>query len=98
MRFLVPFLLSLVVVPGCAQFHDGRVLFEQEGCRTCHSFQGSGGSMGPDLTAVRNRRNEEWILAYLENPRQLNPAARMPAYAHLSLGQKKALIAFLDQE
>ena len=38
---------------------------------------------GPDLARVGNRRSAAWHRVHLMQPRILNPASRMPDYAHL---------------
>ena len=32
-------------------FEHGRILFHSPACFSCHRFNGSGGGLGPDLTA-----------------------------------------------
>ena len=44
-------------------FVRGKAAFEAVQCVQCHKFQGEGdGSIGPDLTAVGNRFNAEYVL------------------------------------
>ena len=56
--------------------YKGEKLFFREGCSQCHTFQGKGGRMGPDLSAVTNIRSDSWIDSYLQDPkafREANP-------------------------
>lgn len=80
---------------GCGK--DGALLFRELGCINCHSFQGQGGAMGPDLTAVSARMSREEIGRYIKNPEQENPGTRMPAFADLGKGELQAIIDFLDR-
>jgi mono/diheme cytochrome c family protein len=86
----------LLVVAYAASRPDGAALFRREGCIGCHVFQGQGGFMGPDLTAVRNRRSRGWIREQIKNSRQHNPNSAMPSFDHLSWREINALIAYLE--
>lgn len=92
-----PVLLSFASFSLSACSINGAVLFKEEGCIHCHRFGGEGGNMGPDLTAVTERRTESWIKAYLKDPRDMNPAARMPPYDHLTRRQARAIYDYLKQ-
>ena len=85
------------LISGCSQLKDGDQLFISKGCSQCHSFKGIGGQMGPDLTAVTNRRSDKWIENYLQDPKAVNPNARMPSFKNLSRAQREAIIAFLKK-
>ena len=86
---------ALLGVAGCAP--DGKDLFEREGCLSCHSFKGRGGSMGPDLTAVTGRMSDEQIIAQIRGKAPGNTRSRMPSYDHLSGREVKALLRALKQ-
>lgn len=75
---------------------DGEVIFKREGCFGCHSFKGQGGSLGPDLTAITNKRSKRWIERYIKNPMSINPDSRMPQFKNLSKREIKALIRYLN--
>jgi len=86
---------GLFLVEGCVLTYNGEKLFFREGCSQCHTFQGKGGRMGPDLSAVTNIRSDSWIDSYLQDPKKMNPLARMPSFKHLSSSKRQAIIAFL---
>ena len=53
---------------------------------------------GPDLSAVGNRRSEEWQVLHLSAPQDLLPGSRMPSYQRLCRGEAvrgRALVAYL---
>ena len=75
---------------------DGSVIFKREGCSGCHSFKGQGGSIGPDLTAVSQRRSSRWIERYIRDPKAYNPDSRMPSFKHLSKRQIRALSRYFN--
>lgn len=85
------------VLSGCSGMYDGEKLFFQVGCSQCHTINGKGGHMGPDLTGVTNRRSDDWIYRYIQNPQKINPMARMHAFKHLSGSKRKAIIEFLHK-
>ena len=69
----------------------GGVLFEQKACLYCHKMADRGGRVGPDLTHVANRMNEQEMMI-----RIVNGARNMPAYgSSLSKDELTRLIAFL---
>ena len=73
----------------------GEGVFRDKGCMDCHRFKGKGGSMGPDLTAVRDRRSVFWIRSQIKNPQKNSPNSRMPAFEDISELEIIALIAYL---
>jgi cbb3-type cytochrome oxidase cytochrome c subunit len=87
---------AALCLAGCTP--DGAALAEQEGCLECHRFQGRGGYLGPDLTAVTARRSPEWIRQQLKNPRKNEPGSRMPPYDYLSSREIRAIISYLAGE
>ena len=88
-------ILGSLFFSGCSMMYNGEKLFYREGCIQCHTYKGKGGRMGPDLSAVTNRKNDKWIDSYLQNPKKMNPLSRMPSFKHLSSSKRKAIIAFL---
>jgi cbb3-type cytochrome oxidase cytochrome c subunit len=82
---------------GCSMTYNGEKLFFHAGCSQCHTYQGKGGRMGPDLSAVSNLRSDSWIDSYIQDPKAMNPSSRMPSFSHLSAAKRKAIIAFLKE-
>ncbi|MEO6133510.1 MAG: cytochrome c, partial [Ginsengibacter sp.] len=77
---------STIVSPETAQ---GKLLWQQYNCNSCHQVYGLGGYLGPDLTNVYSRRGEGYITAFLKNGTNI-----MPNY-DLKDHQIKELLAFL---
>ena len=86
------FILLLSVMQSTTR---GRDIFLREGCPNCHSFKGEGGTIGPDLNGVRQRRSMIWILNQIRNPESHNPGSRMPHFTHLSVVERYALWHYL---
>lgn len=59
---------EIAAMPGDAR--RGRATFfgEQAGCSKCHVFQGRGGDIGPDLTAVASKYGREALIDAILNP------------------------------
>lgn len=68
---------------------DGMDLWQRNNCQSCHQFYGLGGYMGPDLTNVSSRCDENRIRAFIRYG-----TGRMPAHA-LTENDLDALVAFL---
>lgn len=65
-------------------------------CIACHTLQGQGGTVGPVLDAVGDRRNYENLVAWLTDPQVVKPGAKMPKLP-LSPTDINELAAFLSQ-
>jgi mono/diheme cytochrome c family protein len=50
-------------------------------CLGCHTLDGEGGRIGPDLTSVRSRRSAEYIAAMVDDPQRTVPGTVMPRIA-----------------
>ncbi len=67
---------------------DGELRFRQMMCTTCHSLAVTragetkmiGGEIGPELTKVGSKINEEWLIAWLRNPKSYLEHSNMPRY------------------
>ncbi|MCW5982178.1 MAG: c-type cytochrome [Bryobacteraceae bacterium] len=55
---MAPYYLSVPMLPTAEQ---GRTLFAEASCISCHSIQGVGSSEGPDLHGVTQRRSARWL-------------------------------------
>ncbi|TAN38476.1 MAG: c-type cytochrome [Nitrospirae bacterium] len=88
-------LAGLAVVVLFFDLPEGSEIFKREGCISCHSFKGSGGSAGPELTSVTSRRTDPWIRRQITDPKSHNPSSAMPSFRHLSRKEVTALIRYL---
>ncbi len=57
---------------------SGEQLLKQYGCRGCHKIAGDGGTIGPSLEGVFERRDEAWVRTQIKQPRANNPKTVMP--------------------
>jgi ubiquinol-cytochrome c reductase cytochrome b subunit len=83
------------VSPGRTAVDEAK-LYSSLGCSGCHSINGVGGKMGPDLAMVSARnRSREWITEQIRNPGSHNPKTGMPAFGDLSPAQALGLADYL---
>lgn len=71
----------------------GRQQWMQHGCATCHQVYGLGGYLGPDLTNVHSRRDEEFIRFVLTNGYGTMPRMKLSQQA---VSELMAYLAYLD--
>jgi len=50
-------------------------------CLGCHKLKGEGGTIGPDLTTVRERRSTAYIASMIADPQRVVPGSAMPRTA-----------------
>lgn len=82
--------------PG-GQVTRGEAVFAREGCLNCHALAGKGGTAGPKLDGAGAKLSKDTLRQLLENPRAVNPAARMPSFGHLQPGELEALAEYLSR-
>lgn len=76
---------------------NGKIRVSESRCITCHSFEGRGGAIGPDLTRVGEKVNRTWLYSWLEEPQHYQPKTLMP---HFSFPEQDilAITEFLMEE
>ncbi len=76
---------------------SGPQLIDEYGCRGCHVIKATGGTIGPNLDTVFERRDEAWVLKQIENPRANKADTIMPPLG-LRPEQIAAIVEFLRSE
>lgn len=76
---------QLIVPRPHSEFHpDGEFgrLYQRYKCFVCHSVNGSGGTLAPDLSFEGSRSRRDWIAGFLKHPQTIRPAltVRMPDF------------------
>lgn len=94
-------LISVVLLASCAHAQDGRALvdrgrmvFRDQGCYGCHTAEGMGTPIGPDLSRIGAKRNETDLARWLRDPSTHRPSAHMPKI-QLTEAEVQALTAYL---
>jgi mono/diheme cytochrome c family protein len=67
---------------------QGSVRFRQTFCTTCHALAVTragetkmiGGDIGPELSKVGSKVSPDWLVAWLRDPKSLQPHTEMPRY------------------
>ncbi|MFC1987914.1 cytochrome b N-terminal domain-containing protein [Chloroflexota bacterium] len=74
---------------------QGRNVYEEINCSYCHSINGVGGAIGPDLTDLASRLYEQQITTYLLNPDSMVPDTLHPKLQFTS-EELEALVTYLE--
>ena len=73
----------------------GEASFNKRSCAFCHTLNGRGGNLGPDLTNVKERRSGEWLFKWLKDPHALKPDTIMPRVTWTSDREIHDVISYL---
>jgi mono/diheme cytochrome c family protein len=79
---------------GAGYINEAKALVQQKGCRACHTINGRGGVIGPDLTYEGDKSTEQhdysrlvgvesefaWHVAHLKEPKAMSPTSVMPNF------------------
>ena len=76
---------------------NGRALFGELRCVTCHAVNGRGGTTGPELTRIGDKVRRDWLFSYLKDPHRVQPDTPMLQY-RLTDDQLRDVSAFLLDE
>ena len=76
---------------------EGAEIFAQVGCLNCHTYLGTGNSVGPELTEEGNRnRGLDWQVGHMKNPPEYSPGSSMPSFAGLGDENLRKIAVFLE--
>jgi cbb3-type cytochrome oxidase cytochrome c subunit len=101
--FVVILLLAgqmLIAPAGFAQDASealARRLLNSQGCKACHSFEGTGATRGSDLDKVGSRLTREQLRSQLVNPQHRHADGRIADFSHLQEHEIEALTNFLSE-
>jgi ubiquinol-cytochrome c reductase cytochrome b subunit len=75
---------------------DGQKLFTSVGCVGCHTINGKGGNVGPDLSGEANRgHSRSWLASQIRNPKIHVANSIMPSFKNLTNQQVNDLVDYL---
>lgn len=74
---------------------SGKLVFDNKHCDACHTINGAGGKIGPDLSVYGLIRTKEWMIQHHINPRSLVGGSVMPDFKY-SKTELEALALYLE--
>lgn len=83
---LKEFLLSsrddkpLLEPPGEGDPDNGGLLFREARCVTCHTIEGKGGYIGPELELITKKVSRKWAYNWLTRTHYFDPKTKMPQF------------------
>ncbi|HEY4716865.1 MAG TPA: cytochrome c [bacterium] len=90
-----PPILAKAADAQAKELTPGQRIYQENRCSSCHSISGIGGTTGPDLSKVADRRDKDWVHKHFKNPQELVPGSAMPSFGHLSEEDLQALTDFI---
>jgi cytochrome c2 len=84
---------GMVEVPKAYELNAGIELVERYGCYGCHKIKGweTRRKVGPDLSKVASKTNEEFMFRWVKEPRGLRPT-RMPQFWDVRIDETPELL------
>jgi mono/diheme cytochrome c family protein len=76
---------------------NGKKLFSEGRCISCHTVEGKGNASAPELSKVASAATRGWLLAFLRDPQAFAPRTRMPRY-HFSDAESRDVVAYMQDE
>jgi len=76
---------------------NGKKLFSESRCISCHTVEGKGNGSAPELSKVASSATRGWLLAFLRDPQAFYPRTKMPAY-HFSESEARDVVAYIEDE
>jgi mono/diheme cytochrome c family protein len=74
---------------------SGKAVFEGRACNACHTINGVGGKIGPDLSVYGRQRTKAWMIQHHLNPRSVVGGSVMPDFRY-SQSELEAIAAYLS--
>ena len=80
-----------------ASVKEGARLFSSQGCIACHTVDGQGGDVGPNLSNEGSEGySDQWLTRQIRDPKSHDKSTAMPAFTSLSDKQVQNLVDFLQ--
>ena len=96
--FLIPRIKSKDIAQDIGgSYEQGKQIFGESRCVTCHSVEGRGGNIGPDLAKIASKANPDWLFRWIKDPQALFPGTRMAVFGFVD-EDVRHLVAFLMEE
>ena len=59
---------------------EGKNIFKDSRCVSCHSVEGKGGTLGPELGKISSKMVQERLIRIIKNPHEIWADSQMPIY------------------
>lgn len=76
---------------------NGKKLFAESRCISCHTVEGKGNGGGPELSKIGSSITRGWLLAFVRDAQAFNPRTTMPRF-HFSDEESRDVVEYLAQE
>ena len=76
---------------------EGKKIFGDSRCVSCHSIEGKGGTIGPELSKISSKMVPERLMRIIKNPHELWASSQMPIYG-FSDQEIQKIVTFLVKE
>ncbi|HXY40805.1 MAG TPA: c-type cytochrome [Vicinamibacteria bacterium] len=76
---------------------NGKRLFSEGRCISCHTVEGKGNGSAPELSTIATAATRGWLLSFLRDPHAFYPQTRMPQY-HFSESESRDVVAYMEEE
>jgi cytochrome c2 len=73
---------------------EGKIFFGRLRCLSCHTLNGKGGTIGPELSKISQKTDRSWLSAWLQSPSTYNTHTKMPTF-NLTTMERLGLIEYL---
>ena len=80
-----------------ADTEKGGEIFRRSRCVTCHSLNGRGGTLAPELAHVGSKVSRDWLYTWIRDPHRLQPKTLMPRFRFAD-DELRDLAAYLASE
>jgi mono/diheme cytochrome c family protein len=67
----------------------------REGCRNCHTINGAGKEVGPNLAGVGGKHDKKWLIDHFVNPQAFVKDSMMPKFDTLPKEELEAMADYL---
>jgi mono/diheme cytochrome c family protein len=78
-------------------YDNGKKIFNESRCVSCHAVSGKGGTIGPDLGKIATKLEPARLLQIIINPHKFWPEITMPIYG-FSDSEAMDVATFMEQE
>jgi mono/diheme cytochrome c family protein len=73
---------------------QGKKIFGEARCISCHAVEGRGGTLAPELSRIAGKARPGWLLQYLRDPKKHAANSKMPRY-RFSNQELNAVVAYM---